>query len=130
MVHYRNCQTLRRHIGSKQVAHAQEQLQVGGGEFQVNVRLICFMPDLWVLVEGITLRSTRGAPLGRKGCILELASCRCLALGPSKIKRFQRQPHTLDHLPRFSSPGHYCSLARYMHMQATQHDGGPQSASC
>ncbi|KAF2035145.1 hypothetical protein EK21DRAFT_84772 [Setomelanomma holmii] len=80
--------------------------------------------------KAITLRSTRGAPLRRKDCMLEFASCRYLILGRRRVEHYQQQPHTLGHLPRFSSPGHHCSLVRCMHMQATQLDGGPQSAFC
>lgn len=124
----KHCQTLRRHFGSKQVAHAQEQLQVDGGEFQRQAHL--FHARSLGRRRRLNPAFHTWGSAGTERLHLGIGIMPLPSIGPSKVKHDQRQPHTLDHLPRSSSPGHHCSLARCMHMQATQHDGGPQSASC
>lgn len=87
------------------VAQAQEQLQAGGsGEFQPQAHL--FQAQSLGLKKGSNPASHTCAPMRRKRLHPGNAfihAARCLILGSVMVKHVQREPHTLAHLPRFSS---------------------------
>jgi hypothetical protein len=82
-----------------------------------NFRSICFRPDL---AEALTLRPTRGPRCDGKAAYWKMGFMPLPDLGPpmAMVSHVQRPPHTLAHLPRFSSPGHTDRVARSMRMQA------------
>jgi hypothetical protein len=67
-----------------------------------NLRLICSRPDL---AEGINPAIHTCAPLRRKGCILEMPSCRCLILGRRWPRISSDNPTRASSLAALQLPG-------------------------